>query len=105
MIDKKIQWKNIDPLTVEARFTNRGNIITALLHFNEKGELTNFISNDRYQSSDGKTYNNYNWSTPVKDYKDIDGRKIPTHGEAVWHTPEGKFTYANFNIKKKGVSP
>ena len=100
LIDKNIQWECIDSLTVKAKFTNKSNAITALLYFNEKGELINFISNDRYQSVDGKTYNNYKWSTPIKDYKDFDGRKIPTYGEAIWHTPEGSFSYANFHIKE-----
>lgn len=95
LIDKNIQWETIDPLTVKARFTHNNITITALLYFNEKGELINFISDDRYLSEDGKTYTNYKWSTPVKDYKDFDGRKVMTYGEAIWHMLEGDFTYPN----------
>lgn len=98
LIDKNIQWESIDSLTVKAKFTNKGNTIAALLYFNEKGELINFISDDRYQSADGKTYKNYKWSTPIKDYKDFDGRKVATYGEAIWHTPEGEFPYGKFNL-------
>ncbi|NOX87145.1 MAG: hypothetical protein GXO86_14510 [Chlorobi bacterium] len=90
----------MDSLTVKAKYTNKSNVITALLYFNKKGELINFISNDRYQSADGKTYNNYKWSTPVRDYKGFAGRRIPAYGEAVWHTPEGYFSYASFHIKE-----
>ena len=100
LIDRKIRWEIIEPLLVKATFTNQDNTITALLYFNEIGELVNFISNDRFYSTDGKTYNNYIWSTPVKDYKETKGRKFPTYGEAIWNTPEGEFTYANFNIRK-----
>jgi hypothetical protein len=98
LIDTTIQWETVDSLTVKAHFTNKGNTITALLSFNEKGELTNFISNDRYLSTDGKVYTSYPWSTPVKDYKDFDGRKIPTYAEAIWHTPEGEYSYGKFNV-------
>lgn len=98
LIDKNIQWEAIDALTVKAKFTNKGNTIVAWLYFNEKGELINFISDDRYQSADGKTYKNYRWSTPVKDYRDFGGRKVATYGEAIWHTPEGEFPYAKFNL-------
>jgi len=98
LIDKTIEWETVDSLTVKAKLTNKGNTITALLSFNEKGELTNFISNDRYHSADGKIYTIYPWSTPVRDYKDFGGRKIPTYGEAIWHTPEGDFSYAKFNL-------
>ena len=98
LIDKNIQWRVIDSLTTEATFTNAGHTIKARLFFNESGALTNFSSDDRYESSDGKTYNNYRWTTPVKEYREIDGRKIPTFGEAIWHTPNGPFVYANFDI-------
>lgn len=100
LIDPHIEWEAIDPLAVKARFTNAGNTITAILYFNERGELINFISDDRYLSSDGKTYLNYRWSTPVKGYKKYNGRKIPSYGEAVWDMPEGQFVYIKMDIKE-----
>lgn len=98
LIDKTIQWETVDSLTAKAKFTNKGNTITALLSFSEKGELTNFISNDRYHSADGTIYTSYPWSTPVKDYKDFGGRRIPAYGEAIWHTSDGEYSYAKFNL-------
>jgi hypothetical protein len=98
LIDPHIEWETIDPLTVKARFTNKENTITTLLYFNEKGELINFSSDDRYFSLDGKTYLNYRWSTPVKGYKEYNGRKIPSYGEAIWDTPEGQFVYIKLDI-------
>lgn len=44
------------------------------------------------RSLDGKTYKSYPWSTPVRSYKDFDGRRVAGYGEAVWHTPEGEFS-------------
>jgi len=99
LIDADIKWQTIDPLTVKAYFTNGKNTISAILYFNETGELTNFISNDRYMSSDGKTYLNYPWSTPAMKYKDFKGRKVPTYGETIWQIPEGDFIYGKFNLK------
>jgi hypothetical protein len=96
LIDKNIQWETIDSLTVKARFTNNNITISALLYFNEKGELTNFVSDDRFYCEDGKNYYSYQWSTPVKEYKDLDGRKVPASAEAVWHMPGEDFCYARF---------
>ncbi len=56
LINKNIQWDSIDKLRAKAKFTHNGITITALLSFNEKGELVNFVSDDRFLSSDGKTY-------------------------------------------------
>lgn len=100
LIDHHIQWATIDPHTVKAIFTNGGNTISATLILNDRIELVNFLSNDRSQTTDGKTYKSYPWSTPVRDYHDYNGYKIASYGEAVWHTPDGEFPYARFNLKE-----
>ena len=43
--------ETIDPRRVRAGFTNAGHRIHAELAFNESGELTNFVSDDRSQTS------------------------------------------------------
>ncbi len=100
LIDKNIQWEMIDLLTVKARFTNGINTISATLLFDEQGALLNFISDDRYLSADGKKYERYTWSTPVKEYKEVNGRKVCSRADAIWHTPEGEFNYANFTMEE-----
>lgn len=99
LIDKRIQWEPIDSLTTKAIFTNKGISISAILFFNEAGQLTNFTSDDRTAISDMKQYR---FSTPVKNYQHINGINIPTYGEAIWHYPDGEFVYGKFwliNIK------
>jgi hypothetical protein len=59
LIDRKIEWKEVDNITVDAKFTNGNITISATLFFNEEGELVNFLSNDRFETADGKTYINY----------------------------------------------
>jgi hypothetical protein len=100
LIDKSIQWEPVDSLIVRARFTNAGNTIAATLYFNKKGEMTNFVSDDRYQSADGKTYKSYRWSTPVKDYKNYGGYKLAHYGEARWRMPDGEHPYAKAYLKE-----
>ncbi len=99
LIDKKIQWKTVDQFTVQVVFTNQGNTITATLSFREDGALIDLVSEDRYLSEDGKTYLSYPWSTPVKEYREVDGRKVPVSAEAIWHTPQGEYTYAKFFVR------
>lgn len=97
---QRIQWEDAGPLTARARFTHGGNTIGAELTFNARGELTNFVSNDRFLSADGKTYTSYPWSTPMRDYREIDGRLVPTYGETVWLMPQGEFVYGKFNLER-----
>ena len=99
LIDKqRIQWEADGPLAARARFTHMGNTISARLSFNQAGELIDFVSNDRFLSADGKTFKSYPWSTPVRSYREFGGRRVASYGEAVWHTPEGEFTYGKFNL-------
>ena len=60
----------------------------------------NYRSEDRYYCEDGKTYLNFPWSTPIRNYTDINGRKVPVYGEAIWHLPEGEYCYAKFNLNE-----
>ncbi len=96
LIDKRIVWKAIDSLSAKATFTNGSNKITATLYFNEKGQLINFISDDRYAISDMKQYR---FSTPAKEYIIKNDRNVLQYGEALWHYPEGEFVYGKFNLK------
>ena len=86
----------INDLITKVVFTNRGHQISAILYFNETGQLINFVSDDRYDISDTKRYR---FSTPVMDYKSIDGRNVVAYGQAVWHYPEGEFVYGKFYLK------
>jgi len=99
LADTSIHWKSINDSVVEAIFTNLESTIKAELHFNSIGELINFVSYDRYRSEDGDGYKKYKWSTPVKNYVDFNGRKLPAYGEAIWHTSKGEFIYASFNVE------
>lgn len=89
LVDKNIEWEEIDSLTVKARFTNKENTIRAKLYFNDEGALIDFISDDRSKSQGNNNFVNYKWSTPIKDYIKINGHKIPAHAEAIWHEPKG----------------
>jgi len=100
LIDKRIKWESIDSLSAKAIFTYKDTTIAAVLHFNSKGELVNFVSDDRYQilsETDRKAVRFY---TPVKNYVEINGRKYPSYGEAIWSLPEGNLVYGQFNTKE-----
>ncbi|MBC8770039.1 hypothetical protein H4O18_18715 [Arenibacter sp. BSSL-BM3] len=95
LIDDRITWEPIDLLSTKAIFTNNGTSISAILYFNEKGQLVNFVSNDRYSVSELKVFP---FSTPASSYRDVNGYQLPTYGEAIWHYPEGEFVYGKFRV-------
>lgn len=100
LIDTRLSWKSIDSLSSKVTFINGPYTVSALLIFSDNGELVNFISEDRSALQDDGTLRRAEWSTPIRDYKEFNGRKIPTYGETIWHYPEGDFIYGKFTLKE-----
>lgn len=98
MADPRLAWEPLDDRSAAVAFTNGRWTVRATLLFNERDELVDFWSDDRPESADGGLVAR-RWSTPISDYRVIDGLRLPTHGEAVYARPEGPFTYGEFTIR------
>jgi Family of unknown function (DUF6544) len=99
LIDPAIEWEAVDSRTVMARFTNRGRAIHADLSFDDAGMLTNFVSDDRYQSApDGRSMRSLRWSTPITGYRAFGSTRLLCGGEARWHEPEGEYPYIELTL-------
>jgi hypothetical protein len=99
LTDNRLTWSELDSLSVKVTLTNGKYIVSANLFFNEAGELINFVSDDRSALQDDGTMKQVRWTTPVSEYKEFEGRKVPTVGKTIWHYPEGDFTYGVFNVR------
>lgn len=99
LYNNRLSWKEIDSLSSQVTIKNGKYEVSAILYFSDSGELKNFISDDRYASQADGTLKRARWSTPVRDFKEFDGRRVPTFGETIWNYPEGDFTYGTFRLK------
>lgn len=99
LIDRRIEWFELERNKIKASFTNNGILVTAILYFNEKAELINFISEDRYSIGENNTISKHTWSTPLREYKSIHGYKLASYAETIYTYPDGDFTYATFTLK------
>ncbi len=95
VLDLPFTWQRATDRTLEATFANAGHTVSASLTFDADGDLVGFISNDRKQVA-GR---NIPWSTPISDYRVVDGIRIGTHGETNWVDPAGEWTYGKFDIR------
>jgi hypothetical protein len=99
LIDPGIQWHVIDPQNVGASYTNLSHTIHAILSFNERGELTNFVADGRAAASaDGKSFTKMRWSTPLRDYREFGSHRLMSRGEAIWHAAAGDYSYLRFDL-------
>jgi hypothetical protein len=99
LIHRGIQWQEIDPQTVSASFTNMSYTIRAVLSFNDRAELTNFVADGRAAASaDGKSFAQMRWSTPLGDYREFGSHRLMARGEGIWHAPAGDYSYLRFDL-------
>jgi hypothetical protein len=101
IVGAPVRWTAVDADHVRGVFTDGDQSVSAELTFDAEHDLVNFTSDDRSRAStDGKSFEQLRWSTPLSGHRDLDGRHVMTTGEGRWHAhpPEGLFTYLEFHV-------
>ncbi|MCK4234125.1 hypothetical protein KAX75_06820 [candidate division WOR-3 bacterium] len=91
-----IEWDPIDSKSAKATMSYQDVTASAVFYFNEQGEFTNMIA-ERYMDIDGQ-FSLEKWSTPISEYGEFNGIRIPIKGEGVWHLKSGDFSYIRLEI-------
>jgi hypothetical protein len=98
LVDPRLAWEPVDDQAARVTFTNGRRRVSATLVFNERDELADFWSDDRPESGDNVVHHR-RWSTPMFDYREVGGLRLPTRGDAVYQRPDGPFTYGAFTLR------
>jgi hypothetical protein len=101
--DPRLSWTEIDDSRVRVTFTLGTNSVSAYLIFNAAGELVDFVSDDRGMLEKDGTLRTLRWTTPMRAYRDFGGWHLASEGEAIWHVPEGPFTYGQMRLTGYGA--
>ena len=91
-----IKWDAMDSCSARATITVKDVSATGVFHFDDEEKIAGFTAL-RYRSVNGK-YSQDKWSTPVSEYKEINGLFLPTRGEAIWKLESGDFSYFKGNL-------
>jgi hypothetical protein len=101
LVDAPVQWTTLSEHRVRAAYTRGAQTVTAELVFDRNGDLVDFVSDDRSRASaDGKSFTRLRWNTPLRKYRDLDGRRVAVQGQGMWEAPEpeGHFAYIDFLV-------
>ncbi len=97
LVGLPVDWEPVDDHRVRARFSCGGHRVSAVLVFDDAGDLVDFVSDDRARI-DGSRIERLTWSTPVADQRELGAGRVPTVGSALWHAPEGAYPYIEMRI-------
>jgi len=95
-VNDNIRWDAIDNYSAKVTITDNDKSASATLYFDEKGAITNFVS-DRYHEVNG-IYVKDTWETPMTGYGEFNGLKLPVKGDAVWKMSSGDFSYIELEV-------
>jgi hypothetical protein len=98
LVDRRLRWRHIGDSSAAVTFTNGPFSVDAEVTFDKNGDLIDFCSDDRPDSSSGQ-FVPTRWNTPVSDHCLIDGIRLPTRGATVYQRPDGPFTYGEFTLR------
>jgi hypothetical protein len=102
----EVRWTEVDARSFDVALTDHGHTVSARVFVDEHSAPMNFETTDRFYSDpkDPAMVTRCRWTTPMEGFQDIDGRRLPTRGQAVWHLPEGELAYADFALQPASVA-
>jgi hypothetical protein len=93
-ISPYIAWEPIDATSARATMSYGGVSAPATFHFDEQGRLTTMVA-ERYDSDEGQENV---WSTPISEYGEFAGIRVPVAGEAVYARASGDYPYIRVRV-------
>ena len=83
-----------DENSFAVRIADRGLVAEAVMFVDSEGRMTNFKA-QRFNTGSRSIQT---WETPITDYDDYSGFKLPKSGSAVWRSTEGDITYIELDV-------
>lgn len=94
LLQDYITFEEISEFEVIATITYNEQTASGIFTFNEQYEMVSFTTNDRAVAETDGTMEYIPWSALCDEYRiSENGIKSPTKFQAVWHYPDGDFTY------------
>lgn len=95
LLDARFTWQPQSDSSAIVTFTNGAYRVDATLIFDADGDLVDFASDDRHALPDDGN----RWTTPLRGHREVDGVRLPTEGDAIWHYPDKpSWLYGRFTI-------
>jgi hypothetical protein len=100
LLTPAVSFSEVDGRTFDVALVDHGHAVKARVFLDDRGAPINFETSDRFceDPDDPKRMMRARWSTPVAEFRELDGRMIFGRAQAVWHLPKGELSYADFEL-------
>lgn len=103
-LGKNISFESIDAYSVRVTLKDLDKKVTATMYFDEEGKLINFVA-PRYRDMGNNKFELENWSTPIREYGEFEGLRLPLKGSGVWNLKEGDLEYIDVTVTDLKYNP
>lgn len=103
-LGENISFEPIGDNSSRVTLRDMGKSVTATMYFDNEGRLINFTA-PRYRDIGNNKFDLENWSTPIREYGEFEGLKLPKTGAGVWNLKEGDLEYINLSITDLEYNP
>jgi hypothetical protein len=92
LLTDAVTWDAVDDDSFDVTLAHAGVTVTGRVFLDELGSMRDFSSRDRWADLPGGLVQ-AEWRTPLEEWGDVAGHRLPIMGEAVWHLDDGPLTY------------
>lgn len=95
---ENLKWSDVDSTSAKIHFKENDIEINVHVFFNEDGSIAKMKTQRYMTTTAGPKLTGY--TGYFSDYRDVNGIRIPTHGEVEWNMEDQDFLYGKFDIVK-----
>lgn len=103
MLRPEVSWAQVDADSFDVTISDVGRSVTGRVFLDERGAPVDFATTDRFVALRGGP-RQAEWHTPIPEWVSAHGRPIPDQFAAVWHLPEGDFSYIEGCFDPAGIA-
>jgi hypothetical protein len=93
-----VAWVGVDDASFDVTLVDHGMTTTTRVLLGPDGSTRDTETDDRWCALPGGPVR-ARWTTPVDGWRmGGDGRPLATRGRAIWHLPDGEYTYAEGSV-------
>ena len=101
LLGPETSWSAAGTDSFDVTLTNRARTVTGRVFIDDRGAPRDFSTTDRFLQDPydpEHALTRARWTTPIEGWQVVNGRPIPTSGKAIWHLPQGDFTYVEMRF-------